>query len=942
VKDWGGRIIKGYELHEQIDRGGYGLVYRAHQLLVDRDVAVKIILPQYANHPEFIRRFEFEAQTVARLEHLHIVPLYDYWREPDGAYLVMRWMRGGDVRTLLTSAPPSIETIARLVEQIGGALAVAHRRGVIHRDLKPANVLLDDSGNFFLADFGIAKDLDQSVSLDENNSTGLRGSPAYMAPEQIKAQPVTPQTDIYSLGIVLYELLTGELPFQASTPFEMMFKHVNDPVPPLQKRRAGLPDSLNAIVQRATAKAPDARYATVLDLVKDFQYAAGSGVAARQINDDTKATPLPSAAKADQSRATIVLGQDEAPIENPFKGLQSFQEIDAPNFFGRETLTKRLLERLAEPGNVSNFIAVVGPSGSGKSSAVHAGLIPALRRGALPGSDQWFIVEMQPGAQPLQELASALLRVAVSPPDQLLERLGSDVDSLRRLIPRLLPREPGATLVLVIDQFEELFTLVEDEATRAHILHSLIAAVTDPLSRLCVVVTMRADFYDRPLLYPGFSELMRQRTEVVVPLTSDELERAIIGPAVRAGLELEPGLVAAIVQDVGQQPGTLPLLQYALTELVEQRQRRTLTLAAYKASGGVLGALARRAEELYASLEEPGQLAARQLFLRLVALGRVQLTELAIAEPRTLAGGTGESYQPAMIDDLLQLYQRYRLLTFDRDPVTSEPTVEIAHQALIPTWPRLRVWVDISREHLRVQQRLTAAAIEWAANNNDPSFLAAGGPLAQFIALTEAGQIALNAVEQAYLAASLAERDRQEVAERDRQQREIEQARALAEEQRQRAEIQAAASQRLRRRAVFLAGALLVALVTGVAAAVLGIRAERSSRLTQARYLAAQGRNVFAERPLLGLRLVVEGLALIGPDEQLTRTALISEAVQLAEQGRLPQLMNDGQKITASPYSVEELVHLVCDRPFASSLWTSEDQQLLDVTLGEWDARACR
>jgi serine/threonine protein kinase len=820
VEDWGGRVIKGYELHEPIDRGGFGVVYRAHQLLVDRDVAVKIILPQYANHPEFIRRFEFEAQTVARLEHLHIVPLYDYWREPDGAYLVMRWLRGGNVSTLLTRAPPSIETITRLIEQIGGALAAAHRRGVIHRDLKPGNLLLDDSDNFFLADFGIAKDYGHSISLTETDPTQLRGSPAYMAPEQIRAASVTPQTDIYSLGIVLYELLTGELPFQASTPIEMMFKHINELLPPLQERRADLPDSLNAIVQRATAKDPDARYATVLDLVKDFQYVVGSGAAMRQVNADTKATPPPRMPKAEVSHATMVLEQDESPIENPFKGLRSFQEADAPNFFGREMLTQRLLERLAEPGDLSSFIAVVGPSGSGKSSVVHAGLIPALRRGALPGSEQWFIVEMQPSAQPLQELAFALLRVAVSPPDQLLERLGSDVNSLRRLVPRLLPREPGATLVLVIDQFEELFTLVEDEITRAYILQSLVAAVTDPLSRLRVIVTMRADFYDRPLLYPGFSELMRQRTEVVVPLTSDELERAIIGPVERVGLQLEPGLLAVIVQDVGQQPGALPLLQYALTELAEQRQGRTLTVAAYRATGGVMGALARRAEDLYAGLEEPGQLAARQLFLRLIALGRVQRTELAISAPRTLAEGSGESNQPAVMDDLLQLYGRYRLLTFDRDPVTSEPTVEIAHQALIATWPRLRVWVDISREHLRVQRRLTAAAIDWTANNHDPSFLAAGGPLTQFIALTEAGQIALNAEEQAYLAASLLERDRQEAAERDRRQRELEQAYALAEEQHHRADIQAAASQRLRRLAMFLAGAVLVALVAGVAAGV--------------------------------------------------------------------------------------------------------------------------
>src|SRR4051812_15144240 len=200
VEDLGGRVIRGYELHEQIDRGGYGVVYRAHQLLVDRDVAVKIILPQYANHPDFIRRFEFEAQTVARLEHLHIVPLYDYWREPGGAYLVMRWLRGGSLSTSIANGPVPLKTIMRLIDQIGSALAVAHQRGVVHRDIKPANILLDDDNNFFLTDFGIAKDLEQVTTLSESDPMKVIGSPAYMAPEQIKAGSITPQTDIYSLG----------------------------------------------------------------------------------------------------------------------------------------------------------------------------------------------------------------------------------------------------------------------------------------------------------------------------------------------------------------------------------------------------------------------------------------------------------------------------------------------------------------------------------------------------------------------------------------------------------------------------------------------------------------------------------------------------------------------------------------------------------------------
>jgi serine/threonine protein kinase/DNA-binding XRE family transcriptional regulator len=156
-EDLSGRAIRGFEMAERIGTGGYGVVYRATQATVSREVAVKIILPQYANRPEFIRRFESEAQLVARLEHPHIVPLYDYWREPNVAYLIMRLLRGGSLEARLNHGPLTDETIALLMEQLCAALHAAHRAGVIHRDIKPANILLDDDGNAYLADFGIAK-----------------------------------------------------------------------------------------------------------------------------------------------------------------------------------------------------------------------------------------------------------------------------------------------------------------------------------------------------------------------------------------------------------------------------------------------------------------------------------------------------------------------------------------------------------------------------------------------------------------------------------------------------------------------------------------------------------------------------------------------------------------------------------------------------------------
>jgi serine/threonine protein kinase len=645
------QVVKGYELREQIGEGGYGVVYRAYQPLIGRDVAVKIILPQYANQPDFIRRFEWEAQLVARLEHPYIVPLYDYWRDSDGAFLVMRWLRGGNLHDLLHNKPLPTELLGRLIEQVGSALAVAHRRGVVHRDLKPANILLDEEGNAYLADFGIAKDMGTRVSPYQTDTSTVVGSPAYISPEQVRAEPITPQTDIYSLGVMLYEILTGQLPFHAPTPIALMFMHMNEPVPTVRAQRPDLSDAVNQVIQKATAKRPSDRYTDVTTLIRDLRQALASGpdVTARLIDPQPAPTQPEQADRTTSGRtpgskyetgllylpvplATPV----EIEIENPYKGLRAFQEADAGDFFGREMLTQLLLARMQEQVPLGRFLAVVGPSGSGKSSVVRAGVVPAIRRGELPGSQNWFVVEMFPSANPIQELAQALIRIAVEPPNNLIEPLMLDDQGLLRVIDQVVPGADETEVVLVIDQFEEVFTLVEDEAVRAHFLNSLINAVTDPYTRIRVIVTLRADFYDRPLLYPGFSELMRQRTEVVVPLAPEELKQAIVSPAERNGLRVDSELVEAIINDVAEQPGALPLLQYALTEVFERRSGRTLTLTPYHESGGVLGALARRAEDIYISLSPEQQEATRQLFLRLVTLGegvedtrrRVRRTEL--------------------------------------------------------------------------------------------------------------------------------------------------------------------------------------------------------------------------------------------------------------------------------------------------------------------------
>jgi len=741
--------IRGFQIREHLGSGHTGMVYRAFQPVINRDVAIKVIAPQFANHPDFIRRFEVEAQLVARLEHPYIVPLYDYWRDPSGAYLVMRWLKGGSLQADLGPGPWMPEPAVGLIDQISGALSFAHRQGVVHCDIKPANILLDEEGSAYLTDFGIATltgpwaQLSRMVATSDDG--GSSGSLGYISPEVARGQETSPKTDVYSLGVVLFELLTARHPFPGLEGEALIQKHLTEALPSVCKFRTELPAGVDEVIQQATQKDPAQRYQNVDALAQAFRQAI-----------IPESTSLP--------------GISEAKVidRNPYKGLRPFNEVDSVDFFGRDDLVGRLLAKLSQddvlPGE--RFLAVVGPSGSGKSSLVKAGLIPAIRKGAVPGSERWFVVEMTPGAHPMEELETALLRIVIKTPEDLLAQLQADERGLVRVLQKSLPGM-GDEVLLVIDQFEELFTLVEEETHRSHFIATLAEAVNDPHSPLRLVLTLRADFYDRPLQYGDFGELVREATEVVLPLSPEELERAICGPSERVGVSIEPALVAQIIQDVGNQTGALPLLQYALTETFEQLDDHQLALEAYEANGGVLGALGRRAEEIYTHLEESKQEITRQLFLRLVTLGEGMgdtRRRVLLSEIESISQHTSEA-----IRQVIDQYGLYRLLTFDHDPTTRAPTVEVAHEALLREWSRLRSWLDDNRDDIRMQRLLAAAADEWQANGRESSYLLRGTRLEQFSQWAEDVEIALATDERIYLDASMtAHRDRQ-AAEVERQ-----------------------------------------------------------------------------------------------------------------------------------------------------------------------------
>ncbi|MBC7812370.1 MAG: WD40 repeat domain-containing protein, partial [Burkholderiales bacterium] len=402
------------------------------------------------------------------------------------------------------------------------------------------------------------------------------------------------------------------------------------------------------------------------------------------------------------------------------------------------------------------------------ASLVKAGLIPALWRGDLPGSEKWFVVEMLPGSRPLDELEVALTKVAANQAGNLHDHLQRDQHGLVRAASLILPND-SSELVLVIDQFEEVFTLLEDEEARVQFLDLLYAAVTAPHSRVRVVVTLRADFYDRPLHYPNFGELVRSRLETIMPLSAEELERAIASPAQRMGVIFEPGLVSGIIADVNYQPGALPLLQYALLELFEERQGRILSRAAYQAIGGTVGALAKRSEEVYSTLSASEQEITRQMFLRLVTLGEgTEDTRRRTARSELLA----ITSDPDDIDEIIDTFASYRLLSLDTDPGTRTPTVEVAHEALLREWERLRTWLNESRDEIKLQRQLAVAATEWRTEKQDASFLARGSRLAQFESWAKDTQLALTGAEHAFLDASIAQRLQEETAEVERKTRE--------------------------------------------------------------------------------------------------------------------------------------------------------------------------
>ncbi|QFY09489.1 hypothetical protein GBF35_25120 [Nonomuraea phyllanthi] len=486
----------------------------------------------------------------------------------------------------------------------------------------------------------------------------------------------------------------------------------------------------------------------------------------------------------------------------PYVGLASFGPGDADRFFGRE----RLLEKLRASLTEHRFLAVLGASGSGKSSLLRAGLTPAAQA-----------LLLTPGAHPFRECAVRLAARLGVPAGALLADLTAGRRNLGLAVRQVVAKEDRTgDLVLIVDQFEEVFTLCPDPGEPAAFIDALVSAAREPGSRTRVVLGVRTDFYTHCARHPDLAEVLQQAQILVGPMTTEELRQAITRPAVETGHRVEGALVSRLVAEAKGQAGVLPLVSHALLETWRRRRGNTLTLAGYESTGGIEHAIARTSEALYNGLSEERQAVARQLFLRLTALGE------GTEDTKRRVGRDELADDEGLLGELAAA----RLVTLDGD------TVEIAHEALIRSWPRLRDWLTEDRDGLRLHRQITEAAEAWEAEGRDEGALYRGTRLAVARDWVAARNPLLSAREKEFVEAGIAAEAREQAAARRQ-------------------------ARRLRHLVALLAVLLVIATATTVNAVGSGRMAAGQRDIARSQKVAADAAEVRAANPALGAQLAL-------------------------------------------------------------------------------------
>lgn len=657
-----GDVIDHYLVKRQLGAGAMGEVYLARDTHLARLVALKLIRRERLGSVDSLIE---EARITARLSHPNVVVVHDVGTCRAGPYVALEYVEGETLAQLLARRRLAVPEVLRIARQIAGALAHAHGEGVLHRDLKPANVLLARDGRVRVVDFGLAVARDAVLE----RAAIRAGTPAYMAPEQWSGEGVSPASDVWALGLLLFEMLVGRRP-----------------------ERGVSPPALDESLARVDITRPAA--ALVMSCL------ASMGVV------------RPSASEVERALDRLLSpGRAWDDEDGPYRGLLPFQERHSGAFFGRDGELAMFMEGM----RTNTLLPVVGPSGAGKSSFVHAGVVPRVRE-----RQPCTVIGLRPGRRPLEALARRLVRTGNRSDDvggghaQHIGDTGVDagVDALvaalrqtpgaLQLRLHALAAETSTHVLLVVDQLEELYSETEDGAERRQFIELILRAADDPDEPIRVIVTLRDDFLGRlPELTNG-----RQLT-VLRPLGADDLRRTVLGPLEGTGVRFEDdALVDTLLEEARAQSVALPLLQFCCQRLWDESDKRlrVLTRAAYARFGGLVGALTEHADSVIDGLAEDRRAVARTLLLALVGHDRTRRS----VDKVVLESAHGP-LASAVLDRLIQA--RLVLVSGGRD--RPSPAVELVHESLIVRWSRLARWLDEGREQHALLLEVEDAAALW-------------------------------------------------------------------------------------------------------------------------------------------------------------------------------------------------------------------------------------
>jgi WD40 repeat protein/serine/threonine protein kinase len=854
-----------YELISTLGVGGFASVHRAYDSALDGDVALKILLPQYVQNQDIRRRFVQEARLLRRVDSRSLISVYDIGETTDDRpYFVMELAVGGVLGDRINTARRAVAasggastidqtSIVHVVNALADGLGALHNASVVHRDIKPDNLLIAGADGIdgtqigmgligpgerlLIGDLGLAKDHDQTSA----GPTVAGGTPFYRAPEQmVPGSPITAAADIYAATGVLWFMLTGNHPPETQA---------------VAAQLTSMPAVWQPILERGLELDPTLRYATIGEWAAEARAAA----------DASPSTGVQSVHVGDSLNLC------------PYKGMAAFQPEDAGLYFGRDEMIDTLVARMQD----HSVLVIGGPSGSGKSSLMRAGLIPRLSRGAIAGSQQWRTALFNPGSDAVGELVHQLRRVKEQSAQQasgseLNMSTGAEIrrDDLPHGAKRWL--EDGTTTLLAIDQFEELFTLNPNRADQELFIDTLAAMTESEHSRIKITIALRADFYGVCAAFPWLSDRINESQLLVGPMARHELREAITLPAQRAGLRLEDELTDAILEDAGSGGGALPLLSHALMETWLRRRGSQLTLEGYRAAGGVSGAIAQRADEVFTQLSTTEQTSAQRLLLQLINPGEGSPDTRRRIKRQSLRTNDGMA-------EVLETLASARLLTVDDD------AVEVAHEALIRSWPRLRTWIDDNRESLQTRRRISHDAADWDAHERSFDLLYRGTQLASALEWLDDHGDELDVTGNNFLSTAKEVRD-------------------AADHEREAAE---AKSRRTRMLAIASLAALAAA---AVAASVVAFSAlgrsqsnERNAETQQVQALAEAAAANASEQPILATGLALESISRADPSIAAARDALVEARVGLDTNRFLPQpfgrpvIVGDMQSIALTP-----------------------------------------